>query len=325
MFRLVKKQPKKPVSLLDHYNRRNKVLIKRRCGGFGDVMMQRMMFEDFSKTGLEITYTCPLTFLDLAKNHPYANAVEISTVKDEDFGIVLDITNPCRAYEMKYAPPKKHRSDIWAEHCGITLTNHNMFLTPQQDAINSCRMYLESVNPTKKPVVIMATKSTDDEFGMGKTLMDHQIAEVVNWINNNQMFPISVHPFTQDIYSYLGVAQFTGKVQEWLALVSLADYVLSVDTGTFHMAGGLKKPLVGVFTFTDGKVYGKYYDFILVQKHRDNGNWDCGPCFLQGLCPKEQRSCQKPCLTQLNAAEIIQGLYSAIKKWPIQQSVQKMS
>lgn len=324
MFRLVKKV-KKPVTLLEHFQRRNKVLIRRRAGGFGDILMQRMMFEDFNKTGLEITFSCPHSFIELARHHPYSTAVELSSVKEEDFGTVIDITSPCRAYEMKYAPPKKHRSDIWAEFCGVTLTNHNMFLSARQEALESCKQQLEVINPDKKPIVLLATKSTNDEFGIGKSLMDHQVSELVQWIRNNGMLPVSVHDVTQDIYTILGVNQFALRVSEWVALVSLADYVLSVDTGTFHMAGGLKKPLVGVFTFTDGKVYGKYYDFILVQKHRDNGNWDCGPCFLQGLCPKEQRSCQKPCLTQLSGGEIIQGLYSAIKKWPFQQNVQKTS
>jgi len=49
--------------------------------------------------------------------------------------------------------------------------------------------------------------------------------------------------------------------------------------GVVDLAGGLGKPLCGIFTFADGKIYGKHYDFVLVQKHRDNGNWNCGSCF----------------------------------------------
>ena len=71
-----------------------------------------------------------------------------------------------------------------------------------------------------------------------------------------------------------------------------------------------------MFSFTDGKVYGKYYDFVLVQKHRDNGDWECGPCFNLTLCPKTQ-SFPKPCLTELTSEDIIQGLLKAQKKWPI--------
>lgn len=324
MFKLVKKQTK-PVTLLDHFNRRNKVLIRRRAGGFGDILMQRMMFEDFSKTGLEFTHSCPYSYLELARNHPYVKAIELSEAKEENFGTVLDITSACRAYEMKYAPPKKHRSDIWAEYCGITLENHNMFLTPLPIEVIRIQATLAQINPEKKPIVLLATKSTNDEFGIGKSLTFEQIAQLVQNIRNMGMIPISIHDLSQDIYTHLGVQQYSLAVQDWIAMVSQVDYIISIDTSTFHMAGGLKKPLVGVFTFTDGKVYGKYYDFILVQKHRDNGNWDCGPCFMHGLCPKEQQSCQKPCLTELSADEITQGLCSAIKKWPFRQNVQKTS
>jgi len=326
MFKLVKKKVQNPITLLNHFQRRNKVLIKRRAGGFGDILMQRMMFEDFSKTELEFTHSCPYNFLELAKNHPYSTAVEISSVKDEIFGCVIDITSACRSYEMMHAPHcKKHRSDIWAEHCGIVLENHNMFLAPQQTSVERCQNYLNQINPENKPIVLLATKSTDDDFGMGKSLTSRQITQLVQNIRSMNMLPISVHNVTQDIYTELNVQQFALTVQDWVALVSLANYVVSIDTGTFHMAGGLGRPLVGVFSFTDGKIYGKHYDFILVQKHRDTGNWDCGPCFQQSLCPKEQRSCHKPCLTELTSDEITQGLCLAIKKWPFLQNVQKTS
>jgi hypothetical protein len=92
----------------------------------------------------------------------------------------------------------------------------------------------------------------------------------------------------------------------WMALTKISDYVISVDTSTFHLAGGLGKKLVGIFTFTDGEIYGKYYDFILVQKHRSNGDWDCGPCFNNHACPKSS-DIHKPCLTELSSDDIIDG------------------
>jgi hypothetical protein len=82
------------------------------------------------------------------------------------------------------------------------------------------------------------------------------------------------------------------------------------------LAGELKKPLVGVFTFADGKVYGRYYDFVLVQKHRDNGDWDCGPCYNWGNCTKTEKV-PKPCLTEITAEMIIEGVDKMFDKWPL--------
>jgi hypothetical protein len=63
-----------------------------------------------------------------------------------------------------------------------------------------------------------------------------------------------------------------------------------------------------IFTFADGKIYGKYYPTMtLVQLHKDDGDWDCGPCYTFEKCPK-CTSTIKPCLTELTAERIQQGI-----------------
>lgn len=37
------------IGLRDFYNKRNKILVQRSCGGLGDIPMHRMMFEDSLK------------------------------------------------------------------------------------------------------------------------------------------------------------------------------------------------------------------------------------------------------------------------------------
>lgn len=318
MLKLIKKKPKKPISLRDHYERRNRVLIKRRGGGFGDILMQRMLFEDFHKAmpGIELSFTCPYHYLEMAKNHPFATALDLSHVNEDEFGAVYDISTACRVHETRYgADNRDHRSDIWANYCGVSLQNHDMHLTAQPERIEECRHVLESHNRDHKPVVLLATQSTTDDFGKCKSLLPEQISEIV-WSLREKYYVCTVHGERQAIYDQLGVDQFTSlHPQSWIGLVAAVDYVISVDTSTFHLAGGLKKPLVGVFTFTDGKVYGKYYDFVLVQKHRDNGDWDCGPCFNMGFCPKTEQY-PKPCLTEIKASDILRGFYEATKRWP---------
>jgi hypothetical protein len=99
----------------------------------------------------------------------------------------------------------------------------------------------------------------------------------------------------------------TGSYYDFIHMVAAADYIISVDTAAFHLAGGLKKKLMGIFTYADGKAYGKHFNFTLVQKHRDHGNWDCGPCFTFAMCPKSIANL-KPCLLELTKDEFIQGI-----------------
>jgi len=311
MFRLVKKKPVKPITLKEHYTRRNQVLIKRRVGGFGDVLMQRMLFEDFVSqfVDIEFTYCCPQPFLEFAKNNPYCKTKNINEINERKYGIVYDITTACRVHESKYGSKNTlHRSDIWAGYCGVKLRTHNMNLKANKSLVNKIKDQFTTINPENKKIILLAAKSTKCEFGVAKSLTDQQIYELVVELRKQNFLVISTHNETIRIFTELQVPQFVDlDCESWLALVDICDYVISVDTSVFHIAGGLKKPLVGIFTFTDGKIYGKYYDFELVQKHRDNGDWDCGPCFTVGNCPKTNNYI-KPCLTQIKTLEVINAL-----------------
>lgn len=311
MLKLIKR--KHNLSIRDFYNRRNKVLIRRTLGGFGDILMQRMMFEDFSKIDVEIHYACPHEFMEMSLNHPFLkNIKEINKVSLIDYGIIYDITTICAITESKeLSNNKRHRSDIWANHCGVELTKHEMHLYPEIEQIENCKRLIKEINPNGKTVVLLATRSVDNDFAIAKSLTETQIEKLVSSIIENDMIPITVHKNHQDIYNRLNVKQFVSlHPQTWIALVACSDIIVSIDTATFHIAGGLKKPLVGIFSFTDGKVYGKYYKFLLVQKHRDNGDWDCGPCFNCHACPKEKVLKQKPCLTEIDPSDIMDAILS---------------
>lgn len=318
---MIIKKKNKPLSIKQFFERRNKVLIKRRVGGFGDVLMQRMMFEDFSSTGLDVYYTCPEPFIEMARDHEYLaeEPIELSRVNEEDFGVVYDISTICAITESrKLEKNKDHRSDIWARYCGVELTKHEMHLKIDQESFNFCKETIKKINVENKPVVLLCTKASDNLMGEAKGLTEQQTIDIVDYVRKKNLFPITTDEKEQKIYNLLNVPQFTPITSKtWLALVYSSDLVISVDTATFHMAGGLKKPLVGIFSVTDGKVYGKYYDFVLVQKHRDNGDWSCGPCFAFSHCIKDRVNKKKPCITELREREINKGIDEAIERWKL--------
>ena len=315
MFKLVKKQSTAPISLKEHFLRKDRVLVKRRAGGFGDILMQRMMWEDFATQNQEIefTYACPSKYIDFAQNHPFINTIKIDDINEREYGIIYDITTCCCIYESSLgAKNTKNRSDIWANYCGVDLKNHNMHLKADPNLKKIAQENISKLNPNNLPTVLFAPQSTNCDFGIGKSLTQEQILETTLQLWEMGYFVISIHNEVIQAFSELGVPQLIRlHPLVWIAVTDIVDYVISVDTATFHLAGGLRKKLVGIFTFTDGKIYGKYYDFVLVQKHRDNGNWDCGPCHLNHLCPKTKEK-KKPCLTELNANDIIDGFKKLI-------------
>lgn len=322
MLKLIKKK-KKEISIKEFYERRNKVLVKRKCGGFGDILMQRMIFEDFKKKGISVSYCCPYQFIEMANGHPFLEeTISLSNVDENNYGIVYDISTICAITESKELDKnKKHRSDIWANYCGVELENHEMYLYPDTESARFCVDLLKKINKDNKPIILLCTKSSNNPLGWAKSLTEKQTKVIVDYVREIGLFPITTDEFNQKIFEELNVYQFTPiSTKTWISLVSVCDYILSVDTATFHLAGGLKKPLIGIFSFTDGKIYGKYFDFVLIQKHRDNGNWHCGPCFKFISCSKDSLSQKKPCITELTIEEIKEGIDKAIKKWPVKST-----
>jgi ADP-heptose:LPS heptosyltransferase len=276
----------------------------------------------------ELVFACPKSYHDLVKDHPCLDEViDSASVNKGNYLVSYDISTCCISWECANAPfASKHRSDIWAEHCGVMMTKHDMHL-PFIDNETIQEGYLQ-VMQHKKSFHKYDKKSANIlfapiSFEKVRTLTDEHIVGVVNHLRNNGHFVYSTHTSNVDIFEKLGVPVLIGRnMKQWFSLIHAADYVISADTSVFHYAGGIKKPLVGIFTHADGKYRGKYFDFILVQKHRDNGDWPCGPCYNYGNCTNPRCKnpsdilAPKPCLTELTVKDITDGIDKMFNKWP---------
>ena len=324
---LIKRSLKRPtapqnLSLQQFSEMRHKVLILRQAGGVGDILMQRMMFEDFKRVFPEchLTYACPQRFIHLVENHPFIDEIiSCDEAKLDKYLVWYNISTPCNRYEMRIAPfAEKHRSDIWANYCGVILTKHNMHLNIPEEIKQFGYDRVARLNIKKRPAVLFCPISAM----LGKNLRGKQITETVDGLRNLGLFVYSSHTRPVDELIKMEVPIITDiSLKKWMGVVNAADYIISVDTAAFHLAGGLGKPLVGIFTFTDGKVYGKYYDFILVQKHRDNGDWDCGPCYAWTQCPKETHNKRKPCVEEITPQMILDGVSEMLAKHSIKKDI----
>jgi hypothetical protein len=307
-----------PLTLRKFHEQRNKVLINRQTGGAGDILMHRMMFEDFKliMPQVEIHFSCPRQYHDLVRGHPFVSEVlDYQTVNVYDYLISYNTSAACGRYENAMAPLSgDNRSDIWAAHCGVKLTRHNMHLSVDQESMIFGEQVIKSVRKDEtKAAVLMAPISAM----VFKDLNPTQLKGLVDGLRMRNCEPFAVHTHPIPFLEAMGVPVIYGlNMKRWMGVVNASDYVVSVDTGAFHLAGGLGKPVVGIFTFADGLVYGKYYPkFELVQKHRKNGDWPCGPCYALGNCPKTTAPV-KPCLTEITPGMIMDGVDRLLERFP---------
>jgi ADP-heptose:LPS heptosyltransferase len=300
---------KKRWSLRDYYDRRQTVFIMRGTGGIGDILMHRMIFEDFKllNPDIKVIFGCPPQFMSLIEGHPFVDeVVDFNNYDMSKLIIHYDTTTICGRIEAIASPySAPHRSDIWANWCGLELTRHNMHMKISEPELAEAKELTQGAKVCFAPISAISSKNLTVE----------QIDQVCKGLQERGLSYYGIHS--------RAIPGFDGKVlhgknnKQFMALVGAADYVISVDSAAFHIAGGLGIPMVGIFSWADGKVYGKYYEkWNLIQKHRDEG-WDCGPCYNWGECHKcHHTQISKPCITELTAKEILQSLDDIMVKWP---------
>lgn len=318
--RMLIPQPDKITRILnikEFYEKRNKILIIRGVGGLGDIFMHRMIFEDVKTImpDAEIHFACPKQYHDALIDHPYIDKIlDSETIDKTKYLVSYNTTTVCGRYEMTIAPfSDLHRSDIWSTHCGLNLANHEMHIKITEEEKEWAKAKLKEIRDREGPIVIVCPISAMQN----KNLLDHQLFNIIDdlYLKGCCVIGLHTHPI-EPLFKKNIPCLYKLSIRQWMSILNEADYVVSVDTSAFHCAGGLKKPLLGIFTFADGKIYGKYFDFVLVQKHRlDDPMWTCGPCYNWCNCPKTKNN-PKPCLTEINQDMLSQGINKMFDKWP---------
>lgn len=303
---VIKAKQSIPLSLMEFYEKHKKILIRRNLGGLGDIFMHRMIFEDFKHLMPEchLTFACPEQYFDAVFDHPWIDkVVDSKYVNENEFFITYNTTEACREYELEHAPNiNKHRSDIWANHCGVELKRHDMCFRLSEKEINWGKNFLGKIANHKKIVMIAPISAMSS-----KNLTPEQIQPVIDTLSKDY-FVFGLHDNKLHNYNIVNIK--ASSIRQFISLINASDYAITADTAAFHCAGGLQKPIVGVFGWADGKVYSKYYSkSIIVQKHRDDDPlWTCGPCFKFTSCCKVDKSItRKPCITEITSNMILDG------------------
>ena len=144
-----------------------------------------------------------------------------------------------------------------------------------------------------------------------KNLQPNQIKDLIANVKNYNI--IGLHKDKIETLEEMKIPTISNtSIREWMGIIYNADYVITVDTAAFHFAGGIGKKTLGIFTWADGLIYGKYYKNSKIVQIRNRGeNFKC-PCYRFSSCPLS-REALKPCLTDLNGKIIAESFEKMIK------------
>ena len=301
-------------SLRDFWKKRNEIVIVRKVVALGDIFIHRMLFEDMKKINPEIIicFATNSQFFDALRDHPFIDKLIDCSTNINDYLTVYDTSSVCIRHESAMGISNtSHRSDIWASHIGLELKSHNMHFHIDLEAQKWAEETIKQFQKKGKPVVLLCPTTSN----LHKNITEGQIEIIVNYLREKNCVVFSM-TIPLPVIAKLNIPNFPRPpLPKLIALVNAADYVISTDTSYFHCAGGLKRPLLGIFAYTNGKIYGKYYDFELIQKHRDNGDWDCGPCYNHLRCIRDS-NISHPCITEINKTMLIDGIDRMFQRWP---------
>jgi hypothetical protein len=298
-------------SLRQYYCERNHVLINREIGGLGDILMHRMMFEDIHKSGLEVHFSCPRKYHEAVIDHPYiSRLLDCVEIDPRTYNASFNTTTACTLYETHIAPKSDlHRSDIWSRHCGFQLTNHNMHVVLSAEEKEYGREIVGKISKGLPTVAFCPLSAM-----MFKDLQGIQVTGVLDGLRDRGFSPFGLH--------HKPILEVQGKrvpmvydlsIRQWMSVINAADYVIAVDTAAFHLAGGLSKPTVGVFSIVNGSVYGKYFNTIeVVQGSCPMGHHGC---YVWDKCPVKEVQ-RKPCITTTKSGDVIDAFDRLCGRFP---------
>jgi len=283
---------------------KNKVLILRESGGFGDILNMRMIFQDLKQTyaEFEFDWALPSGYFPAAQGVPYVRKlVPVNNFSYNDYISVYNMTYSCGRYEWKNKKSTSmNRADVWAESIGAKLTNHNMFMPDYSKHFNKLESYLKNIGwDSNKRIIAFAPFSAID----AKNMTFQQIKFIKDMTKDFFLVAIHNQPSLELAELKIPCMNYL-TLEESMSFIQLSDYVISTDTGHVHCAGGYGKPTLGMFCYTDGNLICKYYKSVFVVQKFDRMNEDhCGPCYNIPNCPKSKEK-QKPCRTEINLDNI---------------------
>lgn len=277
------------------------LLVVRQYGGFGDILMQTMIWPNLRRQfpTSTITYSIPLQFHDLMEGNPSLDeVVNLHTSNKRRFDHQGDISRVCGMTEIMTKPCTTHRSDIWGEHLGVLMETHEGFYLVKHDERAWAKGHLAALRP--RPIVGLVPFSADKRKDLPKdtvqSLIDRLVLDIgaeVLVLHHQPTTFLRAHSIHELNFRWLG------------ALVNELDLLISVDTGTLHLGAMLKRPVLAIYGSEDGRVFTKYYPTVrLIQPFTRL----CQPCWYSAPCLDGEPKNSRPgdCMMDLTADQLAQ-------------------
>jgi len=256
-----------------------RMLILRKYGGLGDILISSMLFPDLhdQHPDISVSYACPSTYHSLFrdsglslvryeevyKNTTHYHRAGVQSPVLEQYDLIEDISYPCHAWENLFAQfggidrdviantggnglRWRNRLDMWSRWIGLTVKSPRTCITITEAEKDTARRLLRKEG---KPILLLAPISNSRTKNYGHYPRLAQQLGLDGW---------AVRGMHSAFLPQIDVV-VPPSIRLMGAMCAVADMIVSVDTSTFHWGGILGVPTVGIFNTNCGKTYSQYY------------------------------------------------------------------
>jgi hypothetical protein len=270
---------------LDDCREGDKVLIVRKYGGLGDMLIISMIFPELINkyVNLKFAFACPNAYHEIFRDCEGLELKDYGLVEQYryDYNYMVDISVPCHIWEnifvrYKHGLKWRNRLNIWAEWIGYRPERPVSCLRLRPDEVEGAKTkYLEE---NRKKKIAFAPLS----HLWCKDIKFHR--EIYRDLKG-----MGYDIYYVDYRSLPGRRIKAATYREMGAALSQMDIILSVDTSVFHWGGILNVPTLGLFTMNDGEIYSKYYTSATTVQCCNY------PCIAHGACTCSRRLAYRNC------------------------------
>lgn len=270
------------VSMLEDYNDGGRILVLRKLGGLGDILMQSQIFPEIRKRypKSEINFAIPKVYhsifdgcrdIDRIIDKADIESRLYKIVAAAEFDFISDITSSCVVGEHEDLKSQgfisRSRQEIWAESMGLFDGEYKetSIVIPESEVLQARKKYFPEVS---KPIVCVSPISAERTRA-------YPIAHTLNLISKLERDYHVVY-MDSETHKYIPCQQIVAPdFREMGAIIKNLACVISVDTGPLHYAGIFGIPVIGIFGVTDHYPRLKHYIGYGFQGKCEKGDPPC--------------------------------------------------
>jgi len=210
-----------------------------------------------------------------------------------------DLNLDANGIELKFKPADgiSRCSDQLLAQSQLYLANKTPIYIVSEDERKWATEYLEN---KPRPIIGIATTSAS------KVRAYPNMKKIIDRLRKENGYSV-LH-----LDAVLPSGKFKYNFRQMGALVNECNIIVTSDSAILHLAGALRKRIVGVFGSTDGKITTEDYEKALVVQGKCNiasePCWWEVPCIKGSTYQEKEKKANTPCLINLNTQFVIDSI-----------------